>query len=72
MVKPGGRVVYVVCSMLDAEGPDVVDRFLAENPAFAAEKPELPLGTPRGNGIRLTPYGDGTDGFFIARIGSAC
>ena len=71
LVKPGGRVIYVVCSLLDAEGPEVVADFLSANPRLAAQDLHLPLGTPRGPGIRLTPHHDGTDGFFIACIGSA-
>ena len=71
LVKPGGRVIYVVCSLLDAEGPEVVADFLSADPRLAAQDLHLPLGTPRGPGIRLTPHHDGTDGFFIACIGSA-
>lgn len=66
LVRPGGRVVYVVCSLLDEEGPDRFAAFLARHPHFAATRSELPLGTGRGQGTRLSPYRDGTDGFFIA------
>ena len=69
LVRPGGRLVYVVCSLLDAEGADGVAAFLAAHPGWRADPPVLPLGTPRGTGIRLTPFHDGTDGFFIARLG---
>ncbi|HEY7808150.1 MAG TPA: RsmB/NOP family class I SAM-dependent RNA methyltransferase [Croceibacterium sp.] len=68
LVRPGGRLVYVVCSLLDAEGPDGIADFLAAHPGWRADPPALPLGTPRGTGIRLTPFHDGTDGFFIARL----
>lgn len=71
-VKPGGRLVYVTCSLLDAEGLDGIERFLAEHPGWSADVPTLPLGRPRGIGVRLTPHRDGTDGFFIARLSSPC
>jgi 16S rRNA (cytosine967-C5)-methyltransferase len=72
LVKPGGRLVYVVCSLLDAEGADRIAAFLAERPDWRAEPPDLPLGRARGHGIRLTPFHDGTDGFFIARLSKPC
>jgi 16S rRNA (cytosine967-C5)-methyltransferase len=68
LVRPGGRLVYVVCSLLDGEGADQVGGFLAAHPEWRADPPLLPLGSPRGTGIRLTPFHDGTDGFFIARL----
>lgn len=72
LVRPGGRLVFVTCSLLDSEGRRQADRFLAEHPGWTADRPELPLGRPHGEGIRLTPFHDGTDGFFIARFTSAC
>jgi 16S rRNA (cytosine967-C5)-methyltransferase len=68
LVKPGGRLTYVVCSLLDIEGPDRVSAFLGAHPGWRADPPRLPLGTARGTGARLTPFHDGTDGFFIARL----
>ena len=68
LVRPGGRLVHVVCSLLDAEGPDQVAAFLTRHPQWRADAPSLPAGTPRGAGVRLTPHADGTDGFFIARL----
>jgi 16S rRNA (cytosine967-C5)-methyltransferase len=72
LVRPGGRLVYVVCSLLAAEGPDRVAEFLAAHPVWRADPPALPLGTPRGTGTRLTPFHDGTDGFFVARLKKPC
>lgn len=72
LVAPGGRLIYVVCSLLDAEGPDQIARFLGSNPGWRSDPPALPLGTARGTGVRLTPFHDGTDGFFIARLEKAC
>ena len=72
LVKPGGRLIYVTCSLLDTEGQDQVDRFLGANPDWSADSLELPLGQVRGKGTRLSPFHDGTDGFFIARLSRAC
>ena len=72
LVRPGGRLVYVVCSLLDEEGARQVDDFLSANPGWTAEPVELPLGRPRGRGWRLSPFHDGTDGFFVASLSRAC
>ena len=72
LVRPGGRLVYVTCSLLDAEGRDQADRFLAAHPGWSADRTPLPLGRAHGEGFRLTPFHDGTDGFFIARLTSPC
>lgn len=72
LVKPGGRIVYAVCSLLDAEGPERVARFLSDNPDWRADFPALSAGLPRDSGIRLSPSHDGTDGFYIARILAIC
>ena len=71
LVRPGGRIVYVTCSLLDEEGADQFEAFLARHDDLEAQPPTLPAGRPRGNGVRLTPYHDGTDGFFIACAGRA-
>jgi len=72
LVRPGGRLVYVTCSLLDEEGPDQAEAFLAAHPGWTVDPPQLPLGHRRGPGTRLTPFRDGTDGFFIARLGKPC
>ena len=72
LVRPGGAMVYIVCSMLDAEGRDQVDAFLAEHPGWTAAPLDLPAGTVRGQGLRLDPLQHGTDGFFVARLTSPC
>ena len=66
LVKPGGRIVYVTCSLLDEEGAGQFSAFLDRVNTFEAQDFSLPAGRERGNGMRLTPYHDGTDGFFIA------
>jgi len=55
--RPGGVLVYAVCTISRAEGEQVIERFLAEHGEFALE-----------DRVQLLPHHDGTDGFFIARI----
>ncbi len=68
--RPGGTLVYSVCTMSRAESEDVVDRFLAENEDFAVDPAAAADGRARAEGpyLRLTPARDGTDGFFFARL----
>ena len=56
-LRPGGALVYSVCTISRAESEDVVDGFLSEHGDFSAERR-----------LRLLPHRDGTDGFFIARL----
>lgn len=72
LVRPGGRLIYAVCSLLDKEGSERIEAFLAANPGWSVQPPEIPAGRQRGKGIRLTPFHDGTDGFFVARLVRAC
>ena len=72
LLKPGGRLIYVTCSMLDIEGPLRIERFCDAHDDWEVTPPQLPLGEPRGKGIRLTPSQHGTDGFFIACLTSPC
>ena len=71
-VRPGGALTYIVCSLLDAEGPAQVAAFLDRRPGWSAEAPDLPLGRAHGAGWRLTPAHDGSDGFFVARLRAPC
>lgn len=71
LVRPGGALVYIVCSLLDREGANQAGRFLEER-GWTAERPEIGTGTPRGEGLRLTPASHATDGFFVARMVRPC
>jgi 16S rRNA (cytosine967-C5)-methyltransferase len=71
-VRPGGTIAYVTCSLLDDEGPLRIDAFLERYPEWEAVLPVIPVGRPCGKGIRLDPFHDGTDGFFVANIRSPC
>jgi 16S rRNA (cytosine967-C5)-methyltransferase len=72
-VKPGGRLVYVTCSLLAVENIDQVRWFLEQEPSFeplAIEDvwAEAVGGARPGAGpcLFLTPARNGTDGFFVA------
>jgi 16S rRNA (cytosine967-C5)-methyltransferase len=71
-VRPGGRLIYAVCSLLDEEGADQVAAFLAAQPGWQAARPFAAPGTDRGAGVLLSPAADGTDGFFVASLESPC
>jgi 16S rRNA (cytosine967-C5)-methyltransferase len=77
LVKPGGRLVYVTCSVLPEENGDQVTAFLANHADFATipwrdvwqagvggEPPSSADGSETT--LLLTPARHGTDGFFIA------
>lgn len=77
-VRPGGRLVYSVCSLQPEEGPAAVEAFLSAVPGFR----RLPLRTGEIEGIEvfLIPEGDlrtlpchlaehgGIDGFYVCRL----
>ncbi len=73
LVKPGGRLIYATCSLLDRENSAQIATFLHNHPDFTL----LPYGevwdkvtdTPRpcpGDMLQLTPAQHDTDGFFAA------
>ena len=66
LVRPGGRLIYVTCSLLDREGAQQAADFLARHGAWRARPPSVPAGAAHGAGLRLTPAHESTDGFFIA------
>jgi 16S rRNA (cytosine967-C5)-methyltransferase len=68
LVEPGGKLVYAVCSLLDAEGRDQIDAFLVRHEGWAISDLEPVVGRRHGNGVLLTPWHDQTDGFFMARL----
>lgn len=80
--RPGGRVVYVTCSVLAEENEDRVAAFLSRRPDFSSVDPAAmldraglaalsPFVSPLGYGVRLSPLKTGTDGFFIAALARA-
>jgi 16S rRNA (cytosine967-C5)-methyltransferase len=80
LVKPGGQLLYVTCSILPEENTEQVAWFLESHAdfaaiptaeiwraAFASEPP--PSADGRTDSLLLTPHRHGTDGFFIAALG---
>ncbi len=73
LVKPGGRLIYATCSLLQEENEQQLAWFLENNADFQA----LPIdqvwsetvggpAPPTGPSLRLSPASTGTDGFFCA------
>ncbi len=67
LVMPGGTLVYSVCTISRAESEGVIERFLEAEPGF--EVAPVAGAADEGPFRRLLPHRDGTDGFFIARLG---
>lgn len=67
LVRPGGSLVYAVCSLLAREGAGQIDLFLGRHSSWISEEIAIPVGRSDGSGRLLTPDHDRTDGFFIAR-----
>jgi 16S rRNA (cytosine967-C5)-methyltransferase len=68
LVKPGGALVYAVCSLIGREGADQVGTFLGRHSGWSVQDPLEAIGRSDGPGRLLTPGHDGTDGFFVARL----
>jgi 16S rRNA (cytosine967-C5)-methyltransferase len=68
LVKPGGKLVYVTCSVLGQENEDQAAAFLAAHEEFrpvALARADVP-GLQRGLALQMTPRLTGCDGFFVA------
>ena len=72
LVRPGGRIVYAVCSLLSREGAGQIQDFLSRRSSWIVEETPIAAGRWDGVGKLLTPGHDGTDGFFVARLVSPC
>jgi len=71
LVKPGGRIVYATCSILDEENREIAEAFLAAHVQFrllpaveVLEKERIDLDI--GDYFEVWPHRHGTDGFFAA------
>jgi 16S rRNA (cytosine967-C5)-methyltransferase len=71
LLKPGGRLVYAVCSLLAEEGRDQAEA-LSRRSSLVPEPLAMPTGLASGPGLLLSPARDGTDGFFVARWQRPC
>ena len=84
MVKPGGRIAYITCSVLPAENGEQVRSFIGRHPEFAPVAPgqvasvlwdkaeafaQAALASPEG--WLMTPRRTGTDGFFVSVLNKA-
>lgn len=72
LVRPGGRLVYAVCSLLSREGAGQIEDFLNRRSSWIVEETPIAAGRLDGAGRLLTPGHDATDGFFVARLVRAC
>jgi 16S rRNA (cytosine967-C5)-methyltransferase len=72
LVRPGGRIVYAVCSLLSREGAGQIEDFLRRHSSWIAEETPFAAGRLDGAGKLMTPGHDGTDGFFVARLVRPC
>ncbi len=81
LVRPGGRIAYVTCSVLEDENGAQVRAFLGRNPHFSVEKPAdvaQALGERAylfahavlmsEHGLLMTPRRTDTDGFFVGLL----
>jgi 16S rRNA (cytosine967-C5)-methyltransferase len=81
LVKPGGRIAYVTCSVLAEENGDRVQAFVARHPEFSVEKPADLLNVvgerayllrravlTSEDGLLMTPRRTDTDGFFVSLL----
>jgi len=79
LVKDGGRIVYITCSVLQEENSGQIRAFLVRHPEFSAQPPEdvlRPLGERAfmfgkatrlyPEGVQMSPRMTGTDGFFVS------
>jgi 16S rRNA (cytosine967-C5)-methyltransferase len=70
-VRPGGALVYVVCSVLREEAEDVVDAVVRAQPELAPapfDAPEASAVAGGATSFRLLPHVHGTDGYFVAML----
>ncbi|MEN5300126.1 RsmB/NOP family class I SAM-dependent RNA methyltransferase [Brucella sp. TWI559] len=76
-VKPGGRLVYVTCSLFAEENTRQVERFLAENSNFTEKSPKAVWKAVTGDaagvepvfsahGAVFSPLSIDTDGFYVS------
>lgn len=71
-VKPGGLLVFAVCTFTREETVEVLSRFLPAHPEFSPEPFANPLtGAPTDGTLQIWPWEGPGDGMFIARLRKA-
>lgn len=71
LVKPGGRLTYSTCTILNEENQATVDAFLKRHPEFYQIKTETSFKIKderKTLGLTIYPDDFGSDGFFIATL----
>jgi len=71
LIRPGGILVYAVCSLLAEEGREQAAAFTERSGMLPQDLP-MSAGRAAGSGLLLTPAREGTDGFFVARWKAPC
>ncbi|MFN5483873.1 MAG: RsmB/NOP family class I SAM-dependent RNA methyltransferase [Bradyrhizobium sp.] len=84
LVKAGGRIAYITCSVLAEENGEQVKAFIARHPEFSVQPPEQTASVLwdkaevfteaallSAEGLLMTPRRTGTDGFFVAVLKKA-
>jgi 16S rRNA (cytosine967-C5)-methyltransferase len=69
-VRPGGLLVYALCTLTPEECDEQVQRFLSAFGNFQVDRPppSFPADCLDRNFLRTLPHRTGTDGFFAARL----
>lgn len=67
LLAPGGVLVYATCSILKAEGDDIIGAFLDRQPDAKLTAIPVPAGQAARYGLRIPPGGS-FDGFYYARL----
>jgi 16S rRNA (cytosine967-C5)-methyltransferase len=68
LVRPGGVVVYSVCTMTAAETTEIDEWLAVAHPAAGAVPLGGPEWEPSGRGARLLPQTAGTDGMYLLAV----
>jgi 16S rRNA (cytosine967-C5)-methyltransferase len=68
VLKPGGLLVYAVCSTDTTESSDQIEMFLRSHPDFTSEPPTGVTYPSDQGALRTLPGPEGMDGFFAARL----
>src|SRR4051812_2375966 len=84
LVKPGGRIAYVTCSVLPSENGEQIRSFLARHEGFSIQPPDETASVlwdkaedfekaalRSAEGWLMTPRRTGTDGFFVSVLKKA-